>query len=368
MGVGVGRGRDILVGDMTTKKELLKDQVQHIDIKQHNVVALVDAMSSMAYSSRDLARAANIYEMMLRDTECGVILCLAGSLISAGLQKVIVDLVRNNMVDAIVSTGANIVDQDFFEALGFRHYIASDGYKYGGGDATLRELMIDRIYDTFIDEEQLRICDDTTKEITDSLETRAYSSREFIQAMGKYLKDHKRTPADGENDSIVLACYEKEVPIFCPAFSDCSAGFGLVAHQHERRGKAVVSIDSAKDFYELTQLKIANPTTGLLMIGGGVPKNFAQDIVVAADVLGVEASMHKYAIQITVADARDGALSGSTLKEASSWGKVDLTYEQMVFAEATIAFPLIAGYAFHKDAYKARTGKKFATVLEPVTA
>ncbi len=154
---------------MTTKKELLKDQIQHIDIKQHNVVALVDAMSSMAYSSRDLARAANIYEMMLRDTECGVILCLAGSLISAGLQKVIVDLVRNNMVDAIVSTGANIVDQDFFEALGFRHYIAGDEYKYGAGDANLRELMIDRIYDTFIDEEQLRICDDTTKEITDSL-------------------------------------------------------------------------------------------------------------------------------------------------------------------------------------------------------
>jgi deoxyhypusine synthase len=348
---------------MTTKKELLTNQIQHIDIKQHNVVALVDAMSSMAYSSRDLARAANIYEMMLRDTECGVVLCLAGSLISAGLQKVIVDLVRNNMVDAIVSTGANIVDQDFFEALGFKHYIAGDEYKYGAGDANLRELMIDRIYDTFIDEEQLRICDDTTKEITDSLEPRAYSSREFIQAMGKYLVDHKRTPKDGENDSIVLACYEKDVPIFCPAFSDCSAGFGLVAHQHERRGKAVVSIDSAKDFYELTQLKIANPTTGLLMIGGGVPKNFAQDIVVAADVLGVDASMHKYAIQITVADARDGALSGSTLKEASSWGKVDLTYEQMVFAEATIAFPLIAGYAFHKDVYKARVGKKFAQVL-----
>ena len=353
--------------DMTTKNELLKDQIQHLDIKQHNVVGLVDAMASMAYSSRELARAANMYEMMLRDTDCGVILCLAGSMISAGLQKVIVDLVRNNMVDAIVSTGANIVDQDFFEALGYRHYIAGDEYKYGAGDATLRELAIDRIYDTFIDEDELRICDDVMKQITDSLEPRAYSSREFIQAMGKYLKDHKRTPADGEHDSIVLACYEKDVPIFCPAFSDCSAGFGLVAHQHERRGKAVVSIDSAKDFYELTQLKMANPTTGLLMIGGGVPKNFAQDIVVAADVLGADATMHKYAIQITVADARDGALSGSTLKEASSWGKVDLTYEQMVFAEATIAVPLIAGYAFHKDAYKARTGKKFATVLEPVS-
>jgi deoxyhypusine synthase len=354
---------------MPTKKELLQAQIQHIDIKQHNVVALVDAMASMAYSSRDLARAASIYDMMLRDTECGVILCLAGSMVSAGLQKVIVDLVRNNMVDAIVSTGANIVDQDFFEALGYRHYIAGEEYKYGAGDAELRDLAIDRIYDTFIDEDELRICDAATEKITNSLETRPYSSREFIAEMGAYLKKNGRTPENGNNDSIVLACYEKDVPIFCPAFSDCSAGFGLVAHQHARRGKSVVSIDSAKDFYELTQLKIANPTTGLLMLGGGVPKNFAQDIVVAADILGVEASMHKYAIQITVADARDGALSGSTLKEASSWGKVDLTYEQMVFAEATIAFPLIAAYAYHKNGFAERTGKLFAQVLvEPVTA
>src|SRR6201996_342644 len=171
---------------MTTKKELLTQPIQHIDIKQHNVVALVDAMQHMAFSSRDLYRAASIYELMLRDTECGVILCLAGSLISAGLKQVIIDLLRNNMVDAIVSTGANIVDQDFFEALGFKHYVAGEEYKYGAGDATLRELMIDRIYDTFIDEEQLRICDDVTKQITDSLEPGAYSSRELILEMGKY--------------------------------------------------------------------------------------------------------------------------------------------------------------------------------------
>ena len=351
---------------MPTKKELLQTPIRHIDITAHNVVPLVDAMASMAYTSRDTARAASIYEMMLRDTECGVILCLAGSLISAGLKDLFVELIRNNMVDAIVSTGANIVDQDFFEALGYKHYIAGDEYKYGAGDADLRELMIDRIYDTFIDEEELRICDDVTREITDSLEPRAYSSREFIQAMGAYLKQHGRTPQAGHNDSIVLAAYEKGVPIFCPAFSDCSAGFGLVAHQHARQGKPVVSIDSAKDFYEITKLKIENPTTGLLMIGGGVPKNFAQDIVVAADILGAEASMHKYAIQITVADARDGALSGSTLKEASSWGKVDLTYEQMVFSEATLALPLIAGYAFHKRGFSARNGKRFAEVLDRV--
>ncbi len=335
-------------------------------MKQHNIVPLVDAMAHMAYSSRDTWRAASIYEMMLRDTECGVILCIAGSMVSAGLKQVFIDLIRNNMVDAIVSTGANIVDQDFFEALGFKHYLADDQYKYGNEDAVLRELAIDRIYDTFIDEDELRICDDTIEEITNSLATRAYSSREFIREMGAYLERVGKTPQSGGEDSMIFAAYEKNVPIFVPAFSDCSAGFGLVAHQHARQGKPVVSIDSAKDFYELTKLKIENPSTGLLMIGGGVPKNFAQDIVVAAEILGSDAPMHKYAIQITVADSRDGALSGSTLKEASSWGKVDLTYEQMVFSEATLALPLIAGYGYHKQAHAARKGKNWTAVLDAV--
>jgi deoxyhypusine synthase len=124
---------------MPTKKELLTSPIQHVDIKQHNVVPLVDAMQSMAYSSRDLARAASIYERMLRDQECGVILCLAGSLISAGLKQIFIDLLRNNMVDAIVSTGANMVDQDFFEALGYKHWIADDLYRQGTEDGTLRE-------------------------------------------------------------------------------------------------------------------------------------------------------------------------------------------------------------------------------------
>ncbi len=352
---------------MPTKTEILQQTIQHIDMKQHNVVPLVDAMQSMAFSSRDLARAATIYERMLRDGECAVILCLAGSLVSAGLKQVIVDLLRNNMVDAIVSTGANIVDQDFFESLGFRHYIADELYKSGTEDSALRELMIDRIYDTLINEEELRICDDTMKQIVDSLDPRPYSSREVIAAMGAYLVEHGKTPQQGGVDGIVLAAYEKDIPIFVPAFSDCSAGFGLVVHQHERQGKPMVSIDSAKDFYELTRLKIENPTTGLLMIGGGVPKNFAQDIVVAAEVLGIDASMHKYAIQITVADVRDGALSSSTLKEASSWGKVDTVYEQMVFSEATLALPLIAGYAFHKNAYAGRKGLRLARLLDPVS-
>ncbi len=339
-----------------TKKDFLAKTIEHIDVTKHNVVPIVEAMQNMAFSARDLHRAADIYDRMLRDKECGVILCLAGSLISAGLKKVFVDMLRNNMVDAIVSTGANIVDQDFFEGLGFRHYLGSPFFD----DATLRDLHIDRIYDTLIDEDELRICDETTQKIADELEPRPYSSREFIHEMGAYLQKHGKT-----KDSIVLEAYKKDVPVFCPAFSDCSAGFGLVAHQHAKGDAPTVSIDSVKDFYELTQLKIKNAETGLFMIGGGVPKNFAQDIVVAAEVLGNEAPMHKYAVQVTVADVRDGALSGSTLKEASSWGKVDTVFEQMVYSEATIAVPLIVGYAYHKGGWKTRQARKWNQALEP---
>jgi len=347
-----------------TKKELLATPVEHFDMTKHNVVPVVDAMKNMAFTARDLARAADITARMAKDHDCGIVLCLAGSLISAGLKKIFVDAIRCNMVDAIVSTGANIVDQDFFEALGFKHYVGEEKLRSGMFDAELRELQIDRIYDTLIDEDELRICDDVMRQITDDLEPRPYSSREFVREMGAYLD----RVGCKTSDSIVYEAYKHGVPIFVPAFSDCSAGFGLVAHQHARGDLPKVSIDSAKDFYELTQLKIANPTTGLFMIGGGVPKNFAQDIVVAADVLGHEASMHKYAIQITVADVRDGALSGSTLKEASSWGKVDLAYEQMVFAEATLAVPLVLGYAYHTGSWKGRPARKWNALLDRVPA
>ena len=338
-----------------SKGELLKAPVRHIDIKQLNIVPLIDQMGDTAFQARNLSRAANIVDLMQQDKECAVIVTLAGSLISAGLKQVIIDMIDNNMVDVIVSTGANIVDQDFFEALGFHHYKGTQFID----DTILRELHIDRIYDTFIDEDDLRVCDDTTEIIANSMQPGAYSSREFIVEMAKYIEANNH-----DRNSIVYKSYAKGIPIFCPAFSDCSAGFGLVHHQWNNPEQHV-SIDSVKDFRELTRIKIENDKTGIFMIGGGVPKNFTQDIVVAAEVLGHEdVSMHTYAVQITVADERDGALSGSTLKEASSWGKVDTVYEQMVFAEATIALPLIAGYAYHKRGWEGRKAKNFNAMLD----
>lgn len=335
--------------DYLNKNEL----VEHIDITKFNTVEMVEAMGKTAFQARNLYRAAKIYTMMVEDEKCAVIMTLAGSLISAGMKKAIVDLMRAKMVDVIVSTGANIVDQDFFEALGFRHYQGSQFVD----DNEMREMMIDRIYDTYIDEEELRVCDMTTAEIANSLEPRPYSSREFIKEMGKWLVDNEQG-----KDSIVRTAYEMGIPIFVPAFSDCSAGFGLVHHQFHN--KESMSLDSAKDFLEITKIKIETGDTGIFMLGGGVPKNFTQDIVVAAEILEKEVDMHKYAIQITVADERDGGLSGSTLKEASSWGKVETTYEQMVFSEVTIAFPLIASYTYHKADRSRRKEKRFNDFLD----
>lgn len=232
--------------------------------------------------------------------------------------------------------------------------------KTGVHDGKLRELSIDRIYDTLIDEEQLRICDDTVRRIADEPPPRPYSSRELSAAMGAFLQREGQTAIE----SIILEAYRQHVPVFCPALSDCSAGFGLIAHRAGRRGAPVVSIDSAADFDELTQLKIHLHETGLFMVGGGVPKNFAQDVVVAADVLGIETPMHKYAIQVTVADVRDGGLSGSTLVEAGSWGKVDTVFEQMVDAEATLAVPLIVAYAWHKGAWRNRNSRRLSRLLD----
>jgi len=338
------------------KTDLLKDTVKHIDITSFDSTPIIDSMREMSFTSRDTARATDIFLKMLKDKDCSNILTLAGSTSAGGCMQVYVNMVKNNMIDAIVATGASIVDMDFFEALGFKHYKDTPGVP----DKQLRSLYIDRIYDTYIDEDDLQVCDNTIREIADNLEPRPYSSREFIKEMGKYL-----VGKSVKKDSLIQTAYEHNVPIFCPAFSDSSAGFGLVMHQYKNPGKHV-TIDSVKDFLELTKVKIAAKTTGLFMIGGGVPKNFAQDTVVCAEMLGEFAEMHKYAVQITVADVRDGACSSSTLQEASSWGKVQTKFEQMVYAEATSVLPLMISYAFHNGAWQKREKKEWAKLFEEI--
>ncbi len=338
---------------MAKKKDFLKEEIKHIDMASFDATKIIESMKDMSFTARDTARAAEILNMMLKNKDCTIMLTLAGSTSAGGCMQIYADMIRYNMIDAIVATGASIVDMDFFEALGFKHYKGTPFVN----DSELRSLYIDRIYDTYIDEEQLQSCDGAIKKIADSLEPKPYSSRQFISEMGKFLQKNAK-----KKNSLIQLAYENNVPIFCPAFSDSSAGFGLVKHQYERKDKPHVTIDSVRDFRELTEIKMRAKTSGLFMIGGGVPKNFAQDTVVCAEILGKDVPMHQYAVQITVADVRDGACSSSTLKEAQSWGKVDTSYEQMVYAEATSVLPLIMSYVYHKGDWKKRPKFEWAKI------
>ena len=342
----------------TRKAELLSTTVEHIDIRSFDARPIIESMGKMSFTSRDLARATGIYNQMLDDPDCNIFLVIAGSTSAGGCMDLYAELVRSNMVDAIVATGASIVDMDFFEGLGHKHYQALEI----PDDDTLRSLYIDRIYDTYIDEEQLQDCDHTINRIANSLEPKGYSSRAFIREMGKYLVEHGK-----KDNSLVKLAYEHDVPIFCPAFVDSSAGFGLVKHQVDRakEGKPYMMLDAIADFRELTDIKVKGGTSGLLMIGGGVPKNFIQDTVVCAEILGHEdVEVHKYAVQITVADVRDGACSSSTLQEAASWGKVNTGIEQMVFAEAGSVMPLLASDAWHRHQSRNRKPRRWAKLFD----
>ncbi|RPJ72940.1 MAG: deoxyhypusine synthase, partial [Desulfobacteraceae bacterium] len=238
-----------------TKKRFLKEAVRHADPTAFNATPIIEAMRGMSFSARDTAAAADIFMRMLKDPGCTIVLTLAGSTSAGGCMQVYADLVKYNMVDVVVATGASIVDMDFFEALGFRHYQGSPAVD----DRELRRHYIDRIYDTFIDEEELQACDMTVKKIADGLTPRPYSSREFIREMGRYLTAHAV-----KQESLVELAFRHEVPIFCPAFTDSSAGFGLVKHQADHPDRHL-SIDAVADFHELTRIKMEAKTSGLFM-------------------------------------------------------------------------------------------------------
>ena len=322
----------------------LKKTVEHIDITKYDVTDLVYELRSTSFTSREIYNACQLYKQMLEEEELTVILTIAGSTQAAGCLKLYRDLVRYNMVDIIVATGASIIDMDLFEGLGNKHYIGSSK----ADDNILREEFIDRIYDTFISEDDLKQVDNFIADFANKISDTTMSSREFLNKLGWHLRT---------SNSLVQECYKEDVPIFCPALNDSAAGIGLLMHQTNNPDSHLV-IDSIKDLRELTYLKVEMQNTGLFMVGGGVPKNFAQDIVVAAESIGHRVPMHQYAIQLTVADVRDGACSSSTLDEASSWGKVDNSNTQMVYGEATSTLPIIANYAYNNVNLENRKRRK----------
>lgn len=339
------------------KKQILNHPIEHIDIKSFDSSPIIKRMDNMSFSSKDLADACRIYNQMLADPDCTIFLTIAGSSSAAGCMQIFHDMVAYNMVDVVVATGATLIDMHFHEDLGHRHYQGNPH----ADDEMLGKLLIDRIYSVYIDEEELKETDETIYRIAKEFakQTNVCSSRQFLREIGRWLSQND---CEVEN-SLIQSAYYNKVPLFCPAFSDCSAGFGLVKLQAEAivNDDIAVSIDSVADFHELTQVKIASKKSGIIIIGGGSPNNFALDSVICSEVLGKPSPPFDYCVKISVADPRDGGLSGSTLKELGSWRKANTNQSQQatVFSEITMSLPLLASNAYHTGYWKYRTRQNY---------
>jgi deoxyhypusine synthase len=338
--------------DRKRKKALLGRPTTAVRVgKSTTVSQLLDSYREASFQARALGKAAAVFDAMLRDRQRPTIfLGMAGSLIAAGMRQVIVDLIEQNMVDVVVSTGA-IISQDFYQVRGGKHYHGDPD----ADDKELRDLYIDRLYDTFIDEEKYWATDLDISKFADSLAGETMSSREFLALLAERAR--------GDKGSILGACARRGVPLFVPALNDSSIGIGLTEHYHRARkdGRTPFRISSISDNYELTQIVVKSPATAALYVSGGVPKNYINDSIVMSYIFGIDTGGHKYALQITTDAPHWGGLGGSTLSEATSWGKVSkkATHE-MAFIETSVALPLLYGYALQKNSARGRKRLRYA--------
>lgn len=335
--------------DSAEKGELFSSPVRPAELKPGTTVAeLVEQMAGMSIQARNIGTCAEVLAKMYSDPDRPtVFLGLAGPMIAAGLRKVFVDLIAGGYVDVVVSTGA-ILYQDIYQARGFGHYQGTPT----ADDVRLRELRIDRIYDTYVDEEKFWETDQWCGRVADELEGGTYSSRAYLDFVGSKLDD---------DSSIVAVCHKLGVPIFAPAINDSSIGIGLTDHYHrcKQQGRPHVAIDSIRDNYELVQTVLQSPKTAAIYVAGGVPKNYINDSIVMAYIFNQERG-HDYAIQVTTAVTADGGLSSSTLGEAQSWGKIrsDARFA-MAWVEPSVSMPLLAGYCFDRFPAPARPRLKW---------
>ena len=332
------------------KKKILSTEVGQIDFARiRNIADLVESFKHSSIQARNVGLCADIFGRMLTDPERPTILLgLAGPLIAAGLRKVLRDMIHHNMVDVIVSTGA-ILYQDYYAAKGGRHFYGSPD----ADDRELRDLLVNRIYDTYVDEEKFAEFDTLIGKFADTLERRNYSSREFLLKLSHTIDD---------KNSILVTARKKGVPVFCPALNDSSIGIGLTEHYYiaKERGEKPITIDSIRDNHELTQIVFKSKRTAAFYVAGGVPKNYINDSIVMTYMHGRDTGGHKYAIQVTTDSPHWGGLSGSTLAEAQSWGKINKkANHNMAFVEPSVSLPLIYGYALQKKLHKGRSRLSF---------
>lgn len=331
------------------KSTFLRKPVRHLDLKEtQSLFDLVQTFQYTSFQSRNVFKCFDVYRKMLGDPTCVIFLGLSGAMIPGGMRKVIRDMIEMKLVDVIVSTGANIF-HDLFESFGYRHYVGSTERD----DNALRQHRIVRVYDVLMDDYEIDQVINILSKIPQGLEESVVSSRRYLEVLGSQLKD------DG---SILKTASKYGVPIFVPALSDSSIGIGLTfLHARKKVSSEGLIIDHIRDSYEIAQLKKMAVATGAIYVGGGVPKNYIQQLGPVSELLFKEESGHRYAFQITTDDPKWGGLSGCTFEEAKSWGKIEKgsTYAA-VYIDATIALPLLVGAILQEGkVYRKRKRRRF---------
>ncbi len=331
------------------KTALLHQPVRSLDMKKtRSLYDLVQAFQYTSFQSRNLYKCFDVFRKMLADPACVIFMGLSGAMIPGGMRRVIRDMIEMKLVDVLVSTGANIF-HDLFEGFGYRHYIGS----VEGDDDALRKHRIVRVYDALMDDQEINEVIYLLSEIPEELGERVVSSRRYLEVLGNRLQD---------DESILKTAARWGVPIFVPALSDSSIGIGLsFLHARKKDPSEGVIIDQIRDSFEIAQLKRMAKTTGAIYIGGGVPKNYIQQLGPVSELLFRKESGHRFAFQVTTDDPKWGGLSGCTFEEAKSWGKIEKeSAYAVVYMDATIALPILVGAISQEGKiYKRRKRRQF---------
>lgn len=298
-------------------------------VERRSLARILEDMAKTGFQGRRMGEAFLTWREMLKDGEATIFMGLSGAMVPAGMRRVISYLIRKNYIDVLVSTGANLF-HDMLEALGGKHYRGS----HLVDDRVLYREGIDRMYDVLAREEKFREMDRLIGKFAGELPGQNYSSREFMHRMGERVKEE-----GGAADSILVSAYEEELPVFVPALSDSSIGIGLLLARH---WGSSIAVDHTRDADELMGVVEKSEKTGVVYIGGGVPKNFINQTEMIAPLLGLRSKGHGYALQFTTDSPQWGGLSGSTFDEGISWGKITANSKKaQVFVDATIALPIV---------------------------
>ncbi len=310
-----------------------------------NLPELLNGMSMTGFQGRKLGESLAVWTRMIEDPDCTILLGISGALIPAGMQACISRLVDEGYIDVIVATGANIF-HDSCEHLGVRHYLGH----HHVDDGDLFSRGVDRIYDVFAIEKEFRSVDRKFADFSARISPWKGSSAAFMKLWGAWI-----TSTYPEKQSMIAACTRQSVPIFIPAICDSSIGIGLLM---ARREGVDIEIDQIADTDEISRIVEDSVKTGVIYLGGGVPKNFIQQTQVIADMYDSGKEGHAYAIQYTTDAPHWGGLSGCTFEEAISWGKESVnTVRAQCFCDATIALPIITSALVAKGVKRGKKGK-----------